>query len=163
MRVLADHGEHQVEADVRREGDTVTVRIGETEHVFRIIGEDNGRLELELDGGKVHVVEIVGPDLRVDGRPFALTARKAPPHVPGAMRGAGGPGGATSVKPPMPGKIVKVAVSAGDHVQPGEVLVILEAMKMQNEIVSPIEGTVKSVGVKEGESIDSKRVICEIE
>lgn len=163
MRVLANHGAHEVEASVQRDGDKIKVQIGETEHVFKIVGEDNGRLELEFSDGIVHVVEIVGTDLRVDGLPFDLTTRKAPPKVEGAMRGGGAAGGATQVKPPMPGKIVKVGVSAGDHVQPGEVLVILEAMKMQNEIVSPVEGTVKAVNVKEGESIDAKRVICEIE
>ncbi|MBW3581637.1 MAG: biotin/lipoyl-binding protein [Euryarchaeota archaeon] len=79
------------------------------------------------------------------------------------MKGGGAASGITQVKPPMPGKVVKVAVSAGDVVQAGDVLVVLEAMKMQNEIVSPVEGTVKSVGVENGENIDAKRVLVEIE
>ena len=163
MRVLAQDPNHEVEADVKVDDGEVIVRIGDDEHRFRLEADAGGRMELTHDDGTVHVVELVGTDLRVDGHPYPLSVRKAPPRVEGAMRGAGGAGGATKVKPPMPGKIVKVAVAPGDHVQPGDVLVILEAMKMQNEIVSPVEGTVKSIEVSEGESIDGKRVICEIE
>lgn len=166
MRVVASHGDLEAEAEVRRvDGDDASfvVKIGETEHRFRLLGEKGGRMELEDEGGRVHVVEVVGTDLRVDGLPYALGLRKAPPQVAGAMRGGGAHAGLTVVKPPMPGKIAKVAVKEGDNVQAGDVLVILEAMKMQNEIVSPVEGVVKEVQVQEGESIDAKRVICTIE
>lgn len=163
MNILAQDADHEVEATVSHEGTTMIVRIGDDEHRFEMESNDNGRMELRYADGKVHVVELDGTDLRVDGRAYPISVRKAPPKVEGAMRGAGGAGGQTKVKPPMPGKIVKIAVAVGDHVQPGDVLVILEAMKMQNEIVSPMEGTVKSLDVAEGESIDAKRVICEIE
>ncbi len=162
-RVLAVRGDQEVEADVQRYADEVIVRIGDVEHRFRVEATSGGRLEMRMEDGTLHVVEVVGTDLRVDGHAYPLEVRKAPPKVAGAMRGAGASGGVTKVKPPMPGKIVKIAVAPGDRVQPGEVLVILEAMKMQNEIVSPVEGTVRAVGVKEGESIDAKKVLCEIE
>jgi biotin carboxyl carrier protein len=55
----------------------------------------------------------------------------------------------------MPGKIVTVAVNEGDEVKAGQVLVILEAMKMQNEIAAPSAGTVKSLHVKEKEAVAS--------
>jgi biotin carboxyl carrier protein len=162
MRFLAQHGDQEVEAQVKRDGDKVTIQIGETEHVFRIVGHDNGRLELELQDGTAHVVEIVGTDLRVDGAAFPLDLRKAPPLVPGAMKGGGGAGGSAQVKPPMPGKIVKVAVAPGDHVQPGEVLVILEAMKMQNEIVAPRAGTVTTLSASPGQTVLLNELLAEI-
>ena len=63
--------------------------------------------------------------------------------------------GAVQVNSPMPGNILDVKVSAGQAVQAGDVLVILEAMKMENEIVAPQDGTVASVSVKKGDTVNS--------
>ncbi len=163
MRVLASTGGDEVEVSVERDGDDIVVGLEGEEHRFRVSKEDGGRIEVEDKEGRLHLVEMVGTDLRVAGMAFPLSVRKAPPKVEGAMRGSGAHAGLTTVKPPMPGKVARVEVSPGDTVQAGEVLVILEAMKMQNEIVAPVEGTIKSVDVKEGDSIDMKRVICTIE
>ena len=64
-----------------------------------------------------------------------------------APKAAAGAAGAVSVKAPMPGNILDVKVSAGASVKAGDVLVILEAMKMENEILAPQDGTVASVNV----------------
>ncbi len=165
MRVLASSArdDEEVEASVERDGDHVVVRMDKQTYRLKVVAGDGGRLEVHDEEGRTHLVEVVGTDLRVDGLAFPLKVRKAPPKVEGAMRGTGGAAGVTTVKPPMPGKIAKVQVKSGDAVQPGDVLVILEAMKMQNEIISPVEGVVKSMEVKVGDSIDSKKVICTIE
>lgn len=55
----------------------------------------------------------------------------------------------------MPGNILKVMVKPGDSVKRGQVLLILEAMKMENEIVAPKDGVVQSVGVNEGNTVDT--------
>ena len=60
---------------------------------------------------------------------------------------------------PMPGKIVTIMVKVGDTVTPGDPILILEAMKMQNEVDSPFTGTVKELRVKEGESVDSNDIM----
>ena len=163
MDVLAETRTSDTEANVRKDGEDVVVTISGTEHRFKVVAQSSGRIQLLHGDGTNLVVEVNGTEVKVDGVPYPMKLRKAPPKVAGATRGAGAGGGVTKIKPPMPGKIVKIAVAPGTHVQPGEVLVILEAMKMQNEIVSPVEGTVRSVSVAEGETIDSKRVICEIE
>jgi glutaconyl-CoA/methylmalonyl-CoA decarboxylase subunit gamma len=64
---------------------------------------------------------------------------------------------------PMPGKIVDVLVEAGAKVKEGESLLILEAMKMQNEIASPVAGLVKKVLVKQGDIVNKEDVLIEIE
>jgi len=64
---------------------------------------------------------------------------------------------------PMPGKIVDVLVEAGARVKVGESLLILEAMKMQNEIASPVSGLVKKVFVKQGDIVNKEDVLIEIE
>ena len=66
-----------------------------------------------------------------------------------------GAAGAVTVKAPMPGNILDVKVKAGDSVKAGDVLAILEAMKMENEIVAPQDGTVASVNVNKGDTVNS--------
>jgi biotin carboxyl carrier protein len=63
----------------------------------------------------------------------------------------------------MPGLIIKVLKKEGDKVEAGEVVVILEAMKMQNELKAPISGTVRQVNTKQGENVEMRQVLCVIE
>jgi biotin carboxyl carrier protein len=65
------------------------------------------------------------------------------------------PSGATTVTAPMPGTILKVNVNPGDKVKKGQVLLILEAMKMENEIVAPGDGTVATVNVSKGSAVNA--------
>ena len=77
------------------------------------------------------------------------------PAAPAAPASAG----AVEVKAPMPGNILDVKVAAGASVKAGDVLVILEAMKMENEIVAPQDGTVASVNVNKGDTVNSGDVL----
>mgnify|MGYP000488445335 CR=1 FL=1 len=79
------------------------------------------------------------------------SAPKAAPAPAAAPKAAAGAAGAVAVKAPMPGNILDVKVAAGASVKAGDVLVILEAMKMENEIVAPQDGTVASINVNKGE------------
>ena len=63
----------------------------------------------------------------------------------------------------IPGTIVKINVKEGQSVKKGQILFILEAMKMKNKVVSPITGKVKSINVKNGEKIPNKHLILEFE
>ena len=72
---------------------------------------------------------------------------------------AGAQGG-VKVNAPMPGKILGVKVSAGQAVKKGQVLLVLEAMKMENEIVAPQDGTVASINVTVGEQVEAGAVIA---
>ena len=86
----------------------------------------------------------------------APAAPKAPAAAPAAPAGAAG---AVAVKAPMPGNILDVKVKAGASVKAGDVLVILEAMKMENEIVAPQDGTVASINVNKGDTVNSGDVL----
>ena len=70
--------------------------------------------------------------------------------------------GATSITAPMPGTILKVNVTNGQTVKKGDVLMVLEAMKMENEIMAPADGTVSAVSVSAGASVESGAVLCAI-
>lgn len=96
--------------------------------------------------------------------PVASAPAPAPAAAPApqaAPKAAPAPAAAGSVKvdAPMPGNILDVKVSNGTAVKAGQVLVILEAMKMENEIVAPQDGTVASVNVAKGDSVEAGQVI----
>ena len=84
----------------------------------------------------------------------APKAAPAPAAAPAAPAGAAGAAGAVAVTAPMPGKILGVKASAGQAVKRGQVLLILEAMKMENEIVAPQDGTVATINVAVGDSVE---------
>jgi glutaconyl-CoA/methylmalonyl-CoA decarboxylase subunit gamma len=70
--------------------------------------------------------------------------------------------GATKITSPMPGTILKVVANAGDSIKRGQVLVILEAMKMENEIVAPSDGTVASINVSKGASVNAGDLLASL-
>lgn len=82
----------------------------------------------------------------------------APAPAPAAAPAAGG----ETVSSPMPGTILSVNVSNGAQVKKGDVLMILEAMKMENEIMSPCDGTIASVNVAAGTAVETGAVLCVI-
>ena len=71
-----------------------------------------------------------------------------------ASGGLGGQSGDSAVKAPIPGLVIKVLVTQGDQVQVGQPLIILEAMKMENELRAPRDGVVATVKVKPGNSVN---------
>ncbi|HHW70146.1 MAG TPA: biotin/lipoyl-binding protein [Clostridiales bacterium] len=73
------------------------------------------------------------------------------------------PAGATTVKAPMPGTILDINVNEGDTVKRGQVLCILEAMKMENEIMSPKDGKIVSINTSKGNSVDAGDILFSIE
>ena len=116
----------------------------------------NGRTyEVEVEAGKAMLLseyEAVAPAAPA-AAPVAAPAAAAPaPAAPAApvVTGSG-----EAVNAPMPGNILKVNVKAGDAVKSGAVLVVLEAMKMENEIMAPKDGTVTQVLVSKGSTVDT--------
>ena len=97
--------------------------------------------------------------------PAAAPAVKAAPAAPKAAPKAAAPkaaapiAGGEQVKAPMPGNVLDVRVSVGQQVKKGDVLLILEAMKMENEINAPKDGTVAQVAVTKGATVDSGAVL----
>ena len=89
--------------------------------------------------------------------PAAAPAAPAPAPAPAAS-GSGADGEVVS---PMPGKILKVIADNGAHVEAGDVILILEAMKMENEIVAPIAGTV-SLSVSVGQTVDTDALLATV-
>ena len=109
------------------------------------IAEDEGKKYISLQGEQFCVEEA-----KVQTEARSVTESAALKGVP-------------TISSPMPGKIVKILVGEGDRVEKGQGLVIVEAMKMENEIRSPSAGIVKKICFKEGDLVDAAVPIIELE
>jgi len=112
-------------------------------------------VDIEMDGNVWNAT--------VEGRTFKIEVPDSGPVVkkkrsPGSKKKKSG-----TVSANIPGKIVTIEVNIGDIVEEGQVILILEAMKMQNEIQAPISGTVVSVSCEEGQSIEANVPLVVIE
>lgn len=94
--------------------------------------------------GMRHMAEVIDPR-------SLLTGGKRP--------GSGGP---TVVKSPMPGKVIKLLVSEGQSVRQGEGVVVIEAMKMQNELKSPMNGVIGQIFAQEGTSVETNGKLLQV-
>ena len=90
--------------------------------------------------------------------PAAPAPKASAPAAPAPA--AAGKAGSVQVTAPMPGKILGVKAAVGQAVKRGEVLIVLEAMKMENEIVAPEDGTVASINVTTGSSVEAGEIIA---
>jgi biotin carboxyl carrier protein len=90
-------------------------------------------------------------------------ASSAPASAPAAAPVAAAPAGGEKVAAPMPGTILSINVAAGDMVKKGQVLMILEAMKMENEIMCPCDGKIVSVNTSKGAAVESGTLLCVIQ
>ena len=116
----------------------------------------NGRTyEVEVEAGKAMLLdeyEAIVPSAPAAAAPVAAPAAAHAAAAPAApvVTGSG-----DAVAAPMPGTILKVNVKNGDAVKEGQVLLVLEAMKMENEIMAPKSGTITQVAVQKGASVNT--------
>jgi biotin carboxyl carrier protein len=145
--------------------------------VVDLVELPSGALEARVDGRRIDLdVVAVGAQLnvRVDGQVVDLTTEGAPPEIGAVASGHRSyvrvesermrsaeqakkttvAGGDKVIKSPMPGRVVKVLVAKGDVVEAGQGLMVLEAMKMENEVRARVAGTVAEVHVAPGTAVE---------
>ena len=111
---------------------------------------------------KKYRVNVNGTVYEVELEEITGSAPAAAPTVPAAAAARTTAAGGERICAPMPGNILSVNVAAGDAVKKGQVLMILEAMTMENEIMAPCDGTVTSVAAVKGSSVESGALLCTI-
>ncbi|MBI19189.1 MAG: hypothetical protein CMB73_01265 [Euryarchaeota archaeon] len=118
---------------------------------------DGVEFEVEIDGE--------GPNFTatVEGKSFHIEIPDAAPVAKKKRGGSGKKKKGGTVSANIPGKVVTVEVEEGQRVEEGQVILILEAMKMQNEIQAPVSGTVSKVHCSEGEAIEANVPLVVIE
>ncbi len=128
--------------------------------------------------GKIYEVDVTETDAIVTGisqvpvmaaapvvpvaAPVAAPAVEAAPEAPAAPAAPVAVADGTQIKAPMPGTVLAVKKNVGDAVKAGDVVVVLEAMKMENDIVAPCDGTVKSINAPKGSTVNTDDVLAVI-
>ncbi len=127
--------------------------------------------------GKIYEVDVTETDAIVTGisqvpvmmaaapvaAPVAAPAPvAAAPEAPAAPAAPVAPADGTQIKAPMPGTVLAVKKNVGDAVKAGDVVIVLEAMKMENDIVAPCDGTIKSINAPKGTSVNTDDVLAVI-
>ncbi|MCE1229741.1 MAG: hypothetical protein LWX11_09700 [Firmicutes bacterium] len=121
---------------------------------------------LPVIAGTPHPVKLSGDHAEVDGIAYAIEVKgleepKGPSKSRKASASAAEAAGAITAI--MPGLIIKILKQEGDRVEVGDTILILEAMKMQNEIQAKVAGTLRQLNVKQGENVEMRQVLCVIE
>lgn len=132
-------------------------------------GTKVNQYEVEIDGKLYRVtIEEISENERTEPKnnsssSQAQTSKEADRSTEQAQPApAPSSGSGQNVTAPMPGNIFKVLAQPGQSVKEGETVVVLEAMKMENEIVAPADGTISAVHVKEGQSVEADDVLFEL-
>ncbi len=166
--VLRIGGDEAVTAVLAREGDRLAIQIGDGElhELDAEILPGGGALSVRRDG-RMHLIDLTSREApgavaaSVDGRAVDLTVMDELRAL--AMEARESAGGSGAVDAEIPGLVVSVNVEAGAEVAAGDTLLVLEAMKMQNEIAAPVGGTVAEVMVAAGQSVNAGDALLRIE
>ena len=111
---------------------------------------------------KKYLVNVNGTKYEVEIEEISASEAASAKAAPAAPAQTSAPAGAAAIKAPMPGNILAVNVTNGASVKKGDVLMVLEAMKMENEILAPADGTVTSVNVTKGATVETGALLCTI-
>ena len=158
--LLLGVGEHRQSVMLQRNGHQLVARVGDQQFTLSIHHLDGQRVELTLNGVRRRLSLLsTGQQLWLDdhGQSHAFTDLT---HAP--VTAAEGPGSG-QLKAPMDGAVIAVRCQPGQHVSRGEVLLIMEAMKMEHSLKAKSDGVVTSVGVKEGDQVKGKQILLTVE
>jgi biotin carboxyl carrier protein len=167
MTFVATLGERNYSVEIEEIGKSV-YRVSVDGNEFMVDGKKTGHTNFSLivDNRSFEIeVDAKGDEYRVlvDGRNYRVTLMDERRVRTSAAGDAGKVQGRQAVSVPMPGKVIAILVAEGDTVEKGQGLVIVEAMKMENEVRSPIAGEVKEIKVKQGETIEGGATLLVVE
>lgn len=164
MKLQAELNNEKHEIEIKRDGGKIFARVDEREYELEV-SEVEANVYLLKNDNKVYEVLISGNQpltAKVKGNEFEINLID-----PKKLRGADGDSelkdGIAEIKTAMPGKLVRILVEAGAEIAAGEAVLVVEAMKMQNEMKSPKDGVVKEIRFAEGDTVNAGDVLAVIE
>ncbi len=149
-----------VALDVTSDGKAYSVALDGHDHRVELLESSDGRLELLIDGHRVLAYVSSEGQRRwvsIGGRTFVLTEAST------FRRTAAAHDGSSELSAPMPGQVRAVNINAGESVAKGQVLVVLEAMKMEIRLQAPFDGTVSSVNAEVGQTVERDQVLVKLQ
>ena len=161
LKITANGQPHEV--NVEKNGGDYRVTIGN--ETYRVALKDNGvSINGELISVKVEGAFNEGATVTTSSRQMKVLVEPVREMAPVSVetevtRSSKGSDSKGSIMAPMPGKVISIKVKVGDPVTQNQIVAVLEAMKMENEIQSDIAGTVQSVSVKPGETVEGGQVL----
>lgn len=167
LEIRLDNRHSEVEL-VGREKNRVRISVDGEIHEVDIIMVEDGVYSILLDG-KSYTVELLEGDsskkysVNTGGRSFDLEIVDAETRYLMSRKGSDLDEAENTIASPMPGKVVKIPVKAGEKVDAGQTVIIVSAMKMESEYKAGKEGTIKEVLVKEGDTIEGNQPLITIE
>jgi len=169
MKRLWKYQDQTLEVTMEAIGDSFELKIGEQKYITHISEIRPNLYSVSIDG---KVYEVKSEKIKSDKNYLSifrllfknqdLKVELINPTKQPAGNLVRAPGGSEQIYPPMPGRVIKIVVKVNDSVKSGDTLLILEAMKMQNEIKAGIEGKIKSISVSEGAVVDPSVSMIEI-
>jgi biotin carboxyl carrier protein len=162
MKYVATIGDEAREVEVSGADGLYRVRVGEGEWEVDARLTASGIYSL-LIGGVSYVADVVDRDgvcvVEIGGERYEITVEEQTRHIIRTRGGAGAGAGSRTLSAPLPGKISRVAVRPGDIVNAGDILLVIEAMKMENEFRAAAAGTVAEVRVAAGAAVNAGDVL----
>lgn len=165
-RVSIDNSPYQLEVEeIDGQTQKFLIRHAEKEIVVEAFASSLSHYTLLIDDCSYDVVISNGkgpPQISVNGHNFQMAYERSPEGKLRAKTAGRNFQGPADVKANMPGKIVKILVKAGDTVKKGQPLLVLEAMKMENELSSPHPGIVEEISVTSGQNVESGQKLVRV-
>ena len=168
MKLNAILEDQKYDIEIRREGRRVFAKVDDREYELEVSEPEKGVFLFKHDG-RVHEL-YVSPHGSADaaykvtasGREMEVTLID-PRRLRGTGTGAADQDGTAEIRSAMPGKVVRLVVEAGSEVEKGDGVIVVEAMKMQNELKSPKQGIVMEIRVAEGSTVNAGDILAVIE
>lgn len=167
MKLQAQVGDSLHQIEITRHGERVIARVDDREYELEA-SQPEPNVYLLKHNGRVHEF-YVSPSK--PGSPQIVSSRRNDIEISlidqKRLRGSGGAGGAAEgvaeIKTMMPGKVVRLIAAVGDAVEKGDAVLVVEAMKMQNDLKAPKAGVVKEIRVQEGTTVSAGDVLAVVE
>lgn len=162
MKLNAELNNEKYEIEIKRDGERVYARVDDREYDLEASEVEPNVFLLKHENKIFQVYAAPNGIVNIGNHQLEITLTD-PKRLRGSGAGAALADGIVEIKTAMPGKLVRVLVSVGDAVTHGDGILVVEAMKMQNEMKSPKDGVVKEIRFAEGATVNAGDVLAIIE